>query len=120
MLSRVADSLYWMSRYFERANNCSRVIEATWNLMLNPSRISRDDRWCRALAFLGSPILAEKLDPQEALLRMATSKGDRSSIVSCIAATRENASQAREAISSEMWEQLNRLYHQVMQAAGEC
>ncbi len=37
MLSRVADSLYWMSRYFERADHCARVLEANYNLMLNPS-----------------------------------------------------------------------------------
>src|SRR3954465_13310084 len=102
MLSRVADSLYWMSRFFERAVNGARVIDATWNLMLNPSRISGDDRWCRALAFLGSPIQTEKLDPQEALFRMAASKADRSSITWCITAARDNAAQARETISSEM------------------
>lgn len=120
MLSRVADSLYWMSRYLERANNSARVIDATWNLMLNPSRFSGDDRWCRALAFLGSPILSEKLDSQEALLRMAASKSDAASIFSCITSARENASQAREEISSEMWEQLNRVYHEVMRASAEC
>ena len=42
MLSRVADSLYWMSRYFERAGHCARVLEANYNLMLNPSKLPTD------------------------------------------------------------------------------
>ena len=45
MLSRVADSLYWMSRYFERADHCARVLEANYNLMLDPSRPSTETRW---------------------------------------------------------------------------
>ena len=40
MLSRVADSLYWMSRYFERADNASRVLKATYGLILNPAKFS--------------------------------------------------------------------------------
>ena len=53
MLSRVADSLYWMSRYFERANHCARVLEANYNLMLNPSKLSTEERWHRIMASLG-------------------------------------------------------------------
>ena len=44
MLSRVADSLYWMSRYFERADHCARVLDANYNLMLNPSKASTEQR----------------------------------------------------------------------------
>jgi uncharacterized alpha-E superfamily protein len=116
MLSRVADSLYWMSRYFERADHCARVLEANYNLMLNPSKLSTEERWHRILASLGIAAAAEGVDPQMAMIRLTSDPDDESSIVSCISESRENAGQVREQISSEMWERLNRLYHQVTQA----
>jgi uncharacterized alpha-E superfamily protein len=116
MLSRVADSLYWMSRYFERADHCARVLEANYNLMLNPSRVSTEERWHRILASLGIAETANGIDPQMAMIKLTSDPGDESSIVSCIAESRENAGQVREQISSEMWEHLNRLYHYVTQA----
>ena len=119
MLSRVADGLYWMSRYFERAAHCARVLEATHNLMLDPTRISVDQRWMRALSFLGLSDLEERPDPESAIVRLATDNKNRSSIVSCITAARENAGQVREEISAEMWEQLNRLYHEVTRPLQE-
>lgn len=119
MLSRVADSLCWMSRYLERANNCARVLEATWNLVLNPSRTSTEERWRRALVHIGLPKKLERLDPLEAIRAMATDRNNLSSIASSIAAARDNASQVREEISSEMWEHLNRLYHRVNHMAAD-
>ncbi len=113
MLSRVADSLYWMSRYFERADNCARVIDATHSLMLSRVLVGADEGWHRALASIGMPPDALADDAQVAMGRLATDPGNRSSIVSCVAAARENASQVREEISAEMWEQLNRLFHEV-------
>ena len=53
MLSRVADSLYWMSRYFERATHCSRVLEANYSLMLNPGKLSTEQRWQNIMGHLG-------------------------------------------------------------------
>src|SRR5438128_156454 len=117
MLSRVADSLYWTSRYFERANNCARVLGATWQLMLNPSRTATEERSRRALLFLGLTGDSEKLDAQEAIMQLVADKSNAFSIVSCIMAARDNASQVREEISSEMWEHLNRMYHEVIDAS---
>jgi uncharacterized alpha-E superfamily protein len=113
MLSRVADSLYWMSRYFERADNCARTIEATHSLMLSRGEFAHDQRWYRALTVLGLPADARDQDPQVAIGRLAVDRQIRSSIISCVAGARENASQVREEISSEMWEQLNRLFHEI-------
>lgn len=112
MLSRVADSLYWMSRYFERADYCARVLEANYNLMLNPSKASTEQRWHRITASLGLGAFPAESDPQSAMVRLTIDASNKSSIVSCIATTRENASQVREQISSEMWERLNQLYHE--------
>jgi uncharacterized alpha-E superfamily protein len=120
MLSRVADSLYWMSRYFERANHCARVLEANYNLMLNPSKLSTEERWHRIMASLGIAVTAAgSIDPQSAMIKLTSDTGDESSIASCIAESRENAGQVREQISSEMWEGLNSLYHQVTQASAK-
>jgi uncharacterized alpha-E superfamily protein len=116
MLSRVSDSLYWMSRYFERADNCARAIEATHGLMLSRGEFAHDQRWYRALTSLGLPADARDQDPQIAIGRLAADRHIRASIVSCVAGARDNASQVREEISSEMWERLNRLYHEVVQS----
>ena len=114
MLSRVADSLYWMSRYFERADNIARMIDATHSLMLSRVEVATDQRWFRALNAVGLQAGAGTTDPQEAIRRLAAAVSHRASMMSCLAGARENASQVREEISSEMWEQLNRLYHQAM------
>jgi uncharacterized alpha-E superfamily protein len=116
MLSRVADSLYWMSRYFERADHCARVLEANYNLLLNPSKPSREQRLDRIALSLGLQPDHAATDAQTTMLRLIAQPGNRFTIVSSITGARENASQVREQISSEMWERLNQLYH-VMTAA---
>ena len=115
MLSRVADSLYWMSRYFDRADHCARVLEASYNLMLNPSKLSFEERWQKIIEHLGLGPDAAGIDSQTAMTKLMADPTNRSSIVSCITGARENASQVREQISSEMWERLNQLYHEVVQ-----
>ncbi|MGH9512744.1 MAG: alpha-E domain-containing protein [Terriglobales bacterium] len=113
MLSRVADSLYWMSRYFERANNASRVLEATYALILNPAKFSTEERWYRAVSSLAPGVASANLDPQSALFMLVANPEGAFSIVKCVGYARENARQVREEISSEMWEHLNRLFHDV-------
>src|SRR4051812_36350768 len=118
MLSRVADCLYWMSRYFERADHCARVLDANYTLLLNPSKPSREQRWNRITLSLGLKPDPTVTDPQANITRLINEAGNRSSIVSCITSARENAAQVREQISSEMWERLNQLYHEVTQSAA--
>ena len=118
MLSRVADSLYWMSRYFERADHCARVIEANYNLLLNPAKLSTEQRWQRITGALGIGEDDDARDAYRAMVRLTGDSDHPSSIVSCITAARDNASQVREQISSEMWERLNRLYHEITQSNG--
>ena len=106
MLSRVADNLYWMSRYLERAEHTARVMGVHLNLMLEDDPSPQGQRWSRLLRCLGSKdaALADTFAIAEsyALDQMLTS----------ITSARENARQVREQISSEMWEELNRLYHE--------
>jgi len=114
MLSRVADSLYWMSRYLERAEHSARLIDVNLNLMLDESSSSADLRWQRVLTALGNPKGFEWGGDAYLLAHLMTFDGENpSSIISCIMSARENARQVREQISSEQWQQLNRLYHDV-------
>jgi uncharacterized alpha-E superfamily protein len=107
-----------MSRYFERADHSARVLDANYNLMLNPSKVSTEQRWQRITASLGLGMEASEVDPLSAMIKLTSDVENRSSIVSCITAARENASQVREQISSEMWECLNQLFHEVTQSTN--
>ena len=113
MLSRVADSLYWMSRYLERAECTARVVDVHLNLMLDQGQYSGSDLQTLLIAGLNARLPEDKpLEDPNALARYLTFEADNS-IVNCIASARENARQIREQISTEMYEKLNRLYLQV-------
>src|SRR5579872_3534674 len=115
MLSRVADNLYWMSRYLERAEHTVRLLSVNLNLMLDESPSSADQRWQRVLGALGDPgSVAWSGDPYVFAQELTFDPGSRSSITSCIVGARENARHVREQISSEQWQWLNRLYLRVM------
>ncbi len=114
MLSRVADSLYWMSRYLERAEHTARLIDVDFQLRLDQSPETGSDRWWRLLEALQSPVPEDgKIDATTLTHILTLDKTNSSSIISCVASARENLRQVREQCSSEMWEQLNRLYLQV-------
>ena len=114
MLSRVADSLYWMSRYLERAEHTARLIEVDLQLRLDQSPESGAGRWLRLLDALQTHAPQDaRIDPASITQLLTLDRTNPSSILSCVAAARENLRQVREQCSSEMWEQLNRLYLQV-------
>jgi uncharacterized alpha-E superfamily protein len=105
-----------MSRYLERAEHTARVLGTQLNLMLEQDPKSSDRRWLRVLASLGhAGELPEGADPFAVAQKHAVRQ-----ITNGIGFARENARQVREQISSEMWEQLNRLFHEVkrMESAG--
>lgn len=114
MLSRVADSLYWMSRYLERAEHTTRLLDVNLNLMLDESAASAERRWERALLALGKPKGLEWTgDPYALTQALIFDTGNKASILSCIIAARENSRHVREQISTEQWHRLNSLYLQV-------
>jgi uncharacterized alpha-E superfamily protein len=120
MLSRVAESLYWMSRYLERAEHTARVIKVQLNLMLERETEDDDRHWKRTLKSLGIDLTEVKEgEAQAAAKSLIHSTGSRSSIVSCIMAARENSRQVREQVSSEMWEQLNRMFIDVNRSGAD-
>ncbi len=114
MLSRVADSLFWMSTYLERAEHTARLLDVNLGLMLDENDAFAERRWFRVLASLGYiPSLMWKNDPYELAQRLSFDIENRSSIYACIVAARENARAVREQISTEQWQRLNQLFHQV-------
>src|ERR1700678_1905590 len=114
MLSRVADSLYWMSRYLERAEHTTRLLDVNLNLMWDESAASADRRWQRVLEALGRPKDIEWSGEAYALTQALTfDTENKASILSCIISARENSRHVREQISTEQWTRLNRLYLQV-------
>jgi uncharacterized alpha-E superfamily protein len=114
MLSRVADSLYWMSRYLERAEHTARLIDVDLQLRLDQSPESGAGRWLRLLEAVQAPVpLDGKVDAASMTHILTIDRTNPSSILSCVAAARENLRQVREQCSTEMWEQLNRLYLQI-------
>jgi uncharacterized alpha-E superfamily protein len=120
MLSRVADNLYWMSRYLERASQTALLVDVHLNLMLEFSRLTPDQRWRhvhRSLGAVAEP--AAHQDTQGSIRSFTLDESSPSSVVACVMSARENARQVREQISSEMWEQLNRLYLQLRQDNAE-
>jgi len=120
MLSRVADSLYWMSRYLERAENTLRQLDVTMSLMLDPGGASAETRWKRLMAALGDPPGLEWNQPLEERARdLVFDRANRASVIYCVNAARENARQVREEISTEQWQRLNRLFHQIHSPSAE-
>ncbi len=110
MLSRVADSLYWMSRYLERAEHTARLLHVSLNQTLDQSPALALPRWARLLSSLGATMPEGRAHTPRLITEELTFSTNRASILACITAARDNARQVREQISSEMWEQLNELY----------
>ncbi|MGC4091500.1 MAG: alpha-E domain-containing protein [Polyangiaceae bacterium] len=105
MLSRVAEALYWMGRYIERAEHSARVLEAMRDLRLDLYEVNRevaDEQWKGALFALSLPDLP--------IDRLVLDPGEPNSLLCAMSRARENARQVREVISPEMWEKLNQQY----------
>jgi uncharacterized alpha-E superfamily protein len=121
MLSRVANSIYWMSRYLERAENVARFIDVNLNLSLDmPSEFG--EQWAPLVNITGDHEQFTKryAEPtRENVIHFLTfDRENPNSILSCVRHARENARSVREIISSEMWEQANRFYLLVKEAAA--
>ena len=117
MLSRVADSLFWMSRYIERAENNARIADVNLQLLLDLENTRDPDtqqQWNPIISSLEEnelfTSLYQNLDGQAAVDFVCLQRQNPNSVYACLAAARENARTVREQISSEMWEHINRLY----------
>jgi uncharacterized alpha-E superfamily protein len=117
MLSRVADNLYWMSRYLERAEHTARLLDVNLHQMLDQNTEEEEPlRWQRLRTSVHALEETSTVDTAYSMTESFTFNVENSaSILYAIGAARENARQVRELISSEMWEQVNRLYLQIKQ-----
>ena len=110
MLSRVADSLYWMSRYLERAEHTARLVDVSLNLLLDEPSDHGPVNWRRLLRSLDTPAPESGEEGYSIAYTLCFDEGNVNSIVRSVAAARENARQIREQISSEMYEHLNKMH----------
>ncbi len=116
LLSRVADSVYWMARYIERAENVARFIDVNLNLQLDLP-LAPQHQWLPLIETTGDSEAFVKAYGEASecnvIQFLAFDENYPNSIYSCVRAARENARSVRETISSEMWEQLNTIYLQI-------
>jgi uncharacterized alpha-E superfamily protein len=121
MLSRVADAIYWASRYVERAENVARFIDVSLNLMLESSAHGERD-WASLVHATGDYETFEKkyggqATPANVTQFLTFDDEYSSSILSSVSRARENARSVRDIISREMWQELNEFYLMVQQMA---
>lgn len=117
MLSRVANSLYWMARYIERAENIARIVDVNLQLLLDfrnldETRLAK--HWLPIVQTTGDDSLFfqlhKKATAQTVTEFLVFQTENPNSIVSSICQARENARMVRDQITVELWEELNRLY----------
>jgi uncharacterized alpha-E superfamily protein len=117
MLSRVADAIYWLNRYIERAENIARFVDVNFNLMLDlpsdlPSGIPQ--QWHPLVITTGDldrfQSRYSEVTAENAIHFLTFDRSYDNSILSCLYYARENARSIREVISSEMWEEVNSFY----------
>ena len=126
MLSRVADSLYWMSRYIERAENTARLLDVNLQLMLDFEGLDDDSltgHWEPIVNSSGDSedfhSLYSEADSRTVTEFLTFNTENPNSILSCINNARENARMVRDQISGEMWEIINDIYHKLRTRTAE-
>ncbi|MEX2215077.1 MAG: alpha-E domain-containing protein [Phycisphaeraceae bacterium] len=119
MLSRVADSIFWMSRYIERAENVARFVDVNLRLILDVP-VTEAQQWEPLIITSGDEEGFKErygeFTQQNVVYFLTYDQENPNSILSCLSAARENARTVREVISSEMWEQINWFYMTVRSA----
>ena len=103
-----------MSRYLERAEHTTRMLDVNLNLMLDESSTSSEHRWQRVLQALGKPRRVKwDGNPYQLTRTLTFDTNVKASVLSCIISARENSRHVREQISTEQWHRLNSLYLEV-------
>ncbi len=114
MLSRVADAMYWMHRYIERAENYARFVDVNFNLSLEMPP-DQTEQWKPLVVTTGDWELFskgyKKADKNSVIHFLGFDEKNPSSIYSCLVQARENARSIRPEITREVWEQVNFLYY---------
>lgn len=111
MLSRIAESLYWIGRYVERAEDTARILDVHLQRILADPWTSEEAACRSLLAVMGRRGVEQPHDAAQVLGLLGLDERNPGSVVGALAAARENARGARETVSSEMWECLNTTWH---------
>ena len=115
MLSRIADSLFWLARYMERAEDTARILDVNYHMLLEESDKFYKLRWEPLLVMAGEEprfrTLYEEANAHTVFEFLAFRQDNPNSILQCISKARENARTIRDRLSREMWEDINGLYH---------
>lgn len=113
MLSRVAESLYWMARYLERAENTARFINSTTQVLLDLPR-GASFGWDTLLKVAGLDALYDKhyvtANEDDIMRFLILDERNPGSIFASIHSARENTRTFREVLPMEIWERINGLY----------
>lgn len=115
MLSRIAESLFWIGRYVERADDTARLVDVHVQLLAEDPW-AEEDLACRSLlSVMDRPVSPDRGDVgrRDVLEVLAYDREAPSSVAGCLGAARENARRVREIISTELWESLNSTWTQL-------
>ncbi len=108
MLSRIAESLFWIGRYVERSDGTARILDVHLQLLLEDPWIDEDTACRSLLSVMGSDEESDNPVTRDDVMNLlAVDRGHPASIAYAIASARENARRAREVVSTELWECLN-------------
>jgi uncharacterized alpha-E superfamily protein len=119
MLARVADSLYWVGRYIERAEHLSRLADVMLIAAVDQTA-SASQAMQIAMAAVGDPDPAlQGRSPYEAAHSLVFDREDHGSVLTSLARARENARQVRDQITTETWERLNLLFLRITGPGAE-
>ncbi|MFE1646851.1 alpha-E domain-containing protein [Microbacterium sp. P01] len=112
MLSRIAESLFWIGRYVERADGTARILDTHLQLLLEDPWIDEDTACRSLLSVMGTsaPEGLVKVRREDVLQLLAVDRANAAAIAYSLQAARENARRAREIVSTELWEVLNTTY----------
>jgi uncharacterized alpha-E superfamily protein len=113
VLSRIAESLFWVGRYVERAEDTARLLDVYIHNLLEDPGVEERDQCAKLLAIMGAAPTEPVTTATELTELLAYDTVHPASIVATLNAAREGARGAREAISSEMWECLNATYNAI-------
>jgi len=110
VLSRIAESLFWIGRYVERAEATARILDVQTQMMVEDPTVDIDAACRTLLSVMGAEIPEGRQTMESALFRLAFDTDEGTSITSAIAGARESARRARETLSTDLWEVINSTY----------
>lgn len=113
MLSRIAESMFWIGRYIERAEDTARILDVQTQLILEDSTTDEEATCSGLLSIMGVEVEDRRVDMALMLDALCYDPSSTTSISSALAAARESARRARETLSVPMWEAINTTYRAI-------